>query len=551
VAWLSDTWRRLRGRRLVISVDTIDTTVPGDRWPPTAADERRLRDYDTHLRLFLGRHQEVFDPYRRPDEGPYVVTNVLGAISRLTAHRLFGEAPKARAKGGSGFGVPGSGLGRAERRTPNAEPQTAASQRLLDHLCQSNSWPQLCYEGALGGSYRGDTVLRVRYDAQRDAVVMEGVPPSCYFPHLDPGATDSLRAVSLAWVVTAGSGFGVRGSALGAAQPRTPNAEPLTSVALLREEYHEPGLIENRLWKLVAVPGESRYYRRRVELSALEETADLPETVETGLDVIPIVHVPNRRVAETGIWGQSDYADLISLQEALNRRRTQLGNILDKHADPLLAIDESFLDEQGRLPMDRIRAIPLVQDEPPPQYITWDGKLADARAEADELTHMILLVAGISPESFGFGSGSAPESGFAIRLRQMLTTSTIAGKRLQWEPGLRKLLSIATKMHVKHVTSGSGFGVQGSGLGGVERRTPNAEPRTAVRALEPDEIGLEFGDGLPPDLSASIKDEVSLQGVGLASKEASLRRLFPDWSEAEIAAEVERLTQQDAQDETG
>jgi hypothetical protein len=523
----------------VISVDTIDTTLPGERWPPTAADQRRLQDYETHLKLFLGRHQEVFDPYRRADEGPYVVTNVLGAISRLTAHRLFGEPPKARAK--ENRGTPSENQGTRSNRVPGVP------QALLDHLCQSNNWPQLCYEGALGGSYRGDTVLKVRYDAQRDAVVMEDVPPSCYFPHLD------LGAVSLAWLVTAVSGSGSQvASSTSSRQPETRNSQPETNaVAFLREEYHEPGLIENRLWKLVAIPGESRYYRRRVELSALEETADLPEVVETGLDVIPIVHIPNRRVAETGVWGQSDYADLVSLQEALNRRRTQLGNILDKHADPLLAIDESFLDEQGRLPMDRIRAIPLVQDEAPPQYITWDGKLADARAEADELTHTILLVAGISPESFGFGSGSAPESGLAIRLRQMLTTSTIAGKRLQWEPGLRTLLSIATKMHVRHVTSRSGFGVQGSGLGDVQRGTPNAEPRTVVRPLEPDEIGLEFGDGLPPDLSASIKDEVSLQSAGLASKEASLRRLFPDWSEAEIEAEVERLTQQDAQDGTG
>lgn len=147
---------------------------------------------------------------------------------------------------------------------------------------------------------------------------------------------------------------------------------------------------------------------------------------------------------------------------------------------------------------------------------------------------MMLLVAGISPESFGFGTGSAPESGFAIRLRQMLTTSTVAGKRLQWEPGLRKLLSIATKMHVTHVRSRWGFGATGSG--------GNDQPqRTALRPLEPEEIGIEFGDGLPADLSAAIKDEVALQGAGLASKEASLRRLFPHWSEAEIEAEVQRL----------
>ena len=54
-------------------------------------------------------------------------------------------------------------------------------------------------------------------------------------------------------------------------------------------------------------------------------------------------------------------------------------------------------------------------------------------------------MAGVSPESLGFGqSGGMNDSGLAIRLRQMLTTSTVAGKRLAWEPGLRKLLSIAS-----------------------------------------------------------------------------------------------------------
>ena len=511
------------------SVDTTDTTAPSERWPPTPVDERRLADYDRYLKLFQGRHREVFDPYRRPDEGPYITTNLLGAISRLTAHRLFGEAPKVRAKGGSGLRVPGFELAANDtdglnqgRQPATRDPQPLASpaQALLDFLCRSNDWRQLCYSAALGGSYRGDTVFRVRYCASRDAVILEDLAPSCFFPHLDPDAPNGVRAVSLAWRTTTVAGAEPRVAGLGSGREAAiRNPQPEAAVAFLREEYHEPGLIEHRLWKLAAVPGEERYYRRRVELSALEETAELPEVVETGLDAIPIVHIPNRRVAETGLWGQSDYADLVPLQEALNRRRTQIGSILDKHADPLLAIDESFLDEQGRLPMDRVRAIPLVQDEPPPQYVTWDGKLADSRAEADELTQMLLLVAGISPESFGFGTGAFPESGLAIRLRQMLTTSTIVGKQLLWEPGLRKLLSLATRMHAVHVVSESG--------------------PTAV--LEPEDIAIEFGDGLPPDFSASIQDESALQAAGLATKQASLRRLFPDWTDAEIAAEVERL----------
>lgn len=517
MSWLGDSWRRLARKRLVISMDIVDAESGGTeaRWPPTAADAERLSRYDNYMRLFLGWHEEVFEPYRRPDDGPYLTTNILGSISRLSVHRLFGELAKARVKGRFEFGDSASELtpptpapdagGRRERALDR-------QQQLLDFLCQSNSWQQLCYQGALGGSYRGDTVFKARYDAQKDSVAVEEVPPSLFFPYLADDQQEEVVAASLAWVIDPSSrSSGETGD------------DGTLRVRWLREEYHTPGHIENRLWKLVAVPGESRYLRRPVDLSALEATADLPEVVETGVDAIPIVHIPNRKVAETGIWGQSDYGDLLSLQEALNRRKTQTGNILDKHADPLLAIDESFLDESGRLPMDRVRAVPLVQDEPPPQYVTWDGKLADSRAEADDLVHKILLVAGISPESFGFGSGGGPESGRAIRLRQMLTTSTVAGKRLLWGPGLQKLLSIATKMFAVHVRN-----KRRHGLG-------------RVRPLDPDEIGIEFGEGVPRDTAAVIEDEVALQKAGLASKRASLRRLFPGWSEADVEAEVERL----------
>jgi hypothetical protein len=518
VSWLGDGWRRLFGKRLVISMDIVDVQSDGNasRWPPTAADVERLQRYESYLKLFLGRHEEVFDPYRRPDDGPYVTTNILGGIARLTVHRLFGELAKARVKGRFEFGDSSSELSPTSPPPPTrgVRPTTLhRQQQLLDFLCQSNAWQQLCYQGALGGSYRGDSVFKVRYDAGRDAVVLEEVPPSLFFPELAADQQEEVVAVSLAWIIDP--------------SPDSPLArgrgEAPSRVAWLREEYHTPGRIENRLWKLVSVPGQSRYLRRPAELSALEATADLPEVADTGLDVIPIVHIPNRKVAETGVWGQSDYADLLSLQEALNRRKTQTGSILDKHADPLLAIDESFLDESGRLPMDRIRAIPLVQDEPPPQYVTWDGKLSDSRAEADDLVHKILLVAGISPESFGFGTGGGPESGRAIRLRQMLTTSTVAGKRLLWGPGLQRLLSIATKMFVIHVRN-----KRRHGLG-------------RVKPLDPDQISIEFGEGLPRDIAAVIEDEVALQKAALASKRASLRRLFPGWSEADIDAEIERL----------
>lgn len=513
MSWLADAWRRLTSTQLVISLDSV-SKASEDRWPPTAADAQRLQDYDKYLDLYLGRHREVFDPYRRPDEGPYVAANVLGAISRLIAHRLFGEPARPRVKGRYEVSAPAPELVEpapaAERRRRLKD--LAREQELLDFLTQSNGWQQLCYQGALGGSYRGDAVYKVRYDAAADVVIIDEVPPSIYFPHIAPHRQDAVEAVSLAWVLG----------------PETPSPfpdthEPRHQVAWLREEFHTPGLIENRLWKLVATPGENCYVRRRVELSALEATEGLPESVATGLDIIPVVHIPNRKLAECGVWGQSDYADLEALQEALNRRKTQTGQILDKHADPLLAIDESFLDEQGRLPMDRVRAVPLVQDEPPPQYITWDGKLADSQAEAESLVEAILTVAGISPESLGYGQGSGAESGLAIRLRQMLTTSTVAGKRLQWEPGLQKLLSIASHMFVAHMRDKRRHGLAGA------------------RPLAPEEIGLEFGDGLPRDLSSAISDEVALQGGGLASKQASLHRLFPNWSEADVEVELARL----------
>ena len=75
----------------------------------------------------------------------------------------------------------------------------------------------------------------------------------------------------------------------------------------------------------------------------------------------------------------------------------------------------------------------------------------------------------------------------------------------------------------------------------VHVRNKRRHGLSRVNALDPDQIGIEFGEGVPRDAAAVIEDEVALQNAGLASKRASLRRLFPGWSEADIEAEIERL----------
>jgi hypothetical protein len=297
--------------------------------------------------------------------------------------------------------------------------------------------------------------------------------------------------------------------------------------AYLRAEVHEPGVIRHQLYDLgtvstlsttgsqnVAVPIGGKAVQQ-IPLGTLEAYAELPEEEQTGLDHIPVFHVPNFRYGSR-FWGISDYEGLESLFESLNNRVSQIDEVLDKHVAPKIVVPPGFVDEDGKIHFDRMETIELGPGDQPPSYITWDAHLAAAFTQFEKLLDLLFMLSETAPSAFGLDKFGVAESGRALRLRLLRTLAKINRKRLYYDTALKAALLTAQVLDVTH----------GSG------------------EYEPAEPTIQWADGLPEDMVEMVEIESQRLAAGNTSVESSVRRLDgPDAVEAEMTRIAEETGQ--------
>jgi hypothetical protein len=456
------------------------TIVPLDfsSYPPKG-HETRITGYARFEKLFLGQHRQVFGVTPQPYQlKRYIAANFAGLISRLSADLLFGEEPDF----------------------VSAQEDDAAKEALTQ-VVSRNGLHALNYESALSNSFRGDAIYKARWgkrtpQAEAPEAILEEVPASIYFPEFDEDDVRKVTRVTLAWTKR---------------DPEDPRKQ------YLRAEVHEPGLIRHQLFDMgsvstltvagttTSVPVGGKQLEQ-VPLATLEAYAELPEEEETGLDHIPIFHVPNFRYGSR-FWGISDYEGLESLFESLNNRVSQIDEVLDKHVAPKIVLPPGFVDRDGKIRFDRMETIELQPGDQPPSYITWDAHLTAAFAQFDKLLDLLFMLSETAPSAFGLDKFGIAESGRALRLRLLRTLAKINRKRLYYDTALKQALLTAQILDVTH----------GSGR------------------YEPQEPTIQWADGLPEDMVEMVEIESQRLAAGNTSVESSVRRLDgPDAVEAEM-----------------
>ena len=472
-------------------------------WPPVG-DLARLAKYLRGYKLYKGEHKDLYEPTR--DElkhGPYVVCNVARAVSRVISDRMALETPRAT-------------VGNDEEIND-----------LLATILQASDWGRLVLRSLRGWSYRGDLVYKAFVRSKRarpeglfrkivnrltgrtgeeNEVLISEVRPDQFFPEWDPEDAGRMAAASICWQVVSrrdGSGKSIEW--------------------YQRVERHTPGLIENKLYVLRSDAGSlsQRFQRDEVALASTEQFANVKPQVETGIDEIPVVHIPNNEVGEEWPWGNSDFAGDIGFetnQRTLNERATDHRHMLRKWADPMIAVDPSYFetgaDGRKQANVYEYKAIPIEPGEEPPKFVSVPlENYPHSDAEAERALRRMLWTVGVSPESLGISQGTYPESGRAIRLRQADTLGTVARKWVSYQPGLRRLLSIGLQLAKVHA-------------GGPE-------------AVPPEEIHIEHGDGLVQDERERLEELALKQQLGVSAEQIT-RELYPDWDDEAIEAELER-----------
>jgi hypothetical protein len=283
--------------------------------------------------------------------------------------------------------------------------------------------------------------------------------------------------------------------------------KPLTLI--LRTTYRE-GSIERALFE-----GEVAD-RHRVALSEwpeFKESGRTPPDVEpTGVVANTIIWVPNLIVGGRAV---SDYDGLLSTQDLLNAKQSQLARVIGKHAAPKVVAPRAAADDKGDL---RAKQEVLYEDQPGQwRYLTWDAQIEAAYKDRDFAVDTMCVLSETSPVLLGIDRGGVPDSARAMRLRAMSSTSKAARKATLRRPVLVWALRVVQMLDQT---------IRGN--------------RYTLAALP----SIEMRDGLPVDESERATTISTLRAANAMSLERSVEMQIPD--PAAAAEEVARIRREAA-----
>lgn len=227
---------------------SLNQLAPGQPWPPSEEDRARLKRYEQNRLLFEGDHARVFESWikllRKDQQATLeIVLNWYKRLSTLWADLLLGEPPKFSS------GEYGSD-----------------EQKQLSVLIERNNFINTLYEIAIDLSRYGSGIFKIRLD---DKAVIEAVPPTIWFPVVNPGNIKDIQAHVIAYV------FDVPA-------PTVFNKDKKEQY--LKVETHEKGLIRHKLFRF-----SNGLIGEQIPLNRF--FPDLPEEENTGVEdflVIPV-----------------------------------------------------------------------------------------------------------------------------------------------------------------------------------------------------------------------------------------------------------------------
>lgn len=265
-------------------------------------------------------------------------------------------------------------------------------------------------------------------------------------------------------------------------------------------EIHRKGEVETRKYAIKD---------NKIATEAYEIEVD-----DTGIDDFLLIPFCNLTTT-TNQFGIDDYTPLDPIIKRLETRLTRIGRILDSHSEPAFSVPADSVSkdpETGELHYDsNLRVFPMEEGQSPPQYITWDGQLTASFQEIAFLMDQLYALSETCPQAFGQSTSGTAESGTSLRLRMMAPLKRVERLRLNIDPALKKLIWLLAT------------------LKGI--------------AITPQEISINWRDGLPNDDYQQSQIEMNDVTSGISSKKAAAMRRY-GWTAEQADADQKQILEE-------
>ncbi len=375
----------------------------------------------------------------------------------------------------------------------------------LDKWYDDNEANVALLDGSKNGSVYGDAVFEVRYDEWMRRVIIDPVLPEYFYCMWNPSNMRDLEEVIVAYPIDRVMAYERWGSS---------GNDNFIGYQALNPMY-APGV--GVLWKRWS------HVTYQVWIDDVNVTS-LPNPYMpqfggyTFPGIIPFIHIPNMRTGGE-YWGYSDAETIITLQDELNRRLADMGDILQNHAHPIIALS-NFRGTIEDLPVGPDAVWDLGSNDGKAERLDGTGPGKEAMDYLHEIKTTIHETASMPEHAYGTQRGGTSHStGIAYAMAMMPVVERSREKRIRWSAALKKLAQMVLYMY--YVRDPLFLSSQGIDY-----------PRTRLYTIEP-----VFADILPKDELQEVNENVALYVNGLRSLERSLEKLGED----DVAAEMRRI----------
>lgn len=403
-------------------------------------------------------------------------------ISSVSADLLFSKPPKVKIE---------------EAHRENSTSEAKNTQERLNEIINKNEIYSTLVELAESTSALGGSYLKINWDREfKD------------FPLLSVAQADSA-------IPTFQHGFLKEVTFY-----KTVKKEKNSVYRLL--EIHRAGKIINKLYK-----GTKNDIGQQISLDKLGKTRDIQLEISRDFSK-PLVKyfrnkLPNRLHRDSPL-GLSDYAGLEGLFDALDEAYSSWIKEL-RLSKPEKVVPQAWLerDSEGQFYYDIDRStytgFNLPADEmEKPELIQPDIRQSEYADTCQNLIERIITSAGLSPQDFGISIEGRAQSGTALRIRQQQSIKTKAKKQRYFREPLQEIFQLMLQVDYEVFNN--------------TQINPNLKPKVTF-AEHSDYDKTEIADSL-----------YKLEQARATSIETRVKATNPDWSEEEVAQEVERIKQE-------
>lgn len=302
-------------------------------------------------------------------------------------------------------------------------------ERHVYRLHRDNNANALFYQEGLNASSLGDAVLRPTWDDEEQRVRWEGIQAEYVHFRWEPTDIRKIKEVILAYPISRSDAQEMYGTAGDPAWTMGVTATPaLLGFAMYWERWDK---LEREVWvdntKITDRSGNNPYVG--VKLGSDGKPLVLPS-------VIPYIHVPNLQ-AGGEFYGYSDIEPAFMLQDEINRRLADQGDIISNFAHPITIV-RKYYDPTS----DLINAPDQIWDmgrEGEAELLQWKGTPPGVDEYIERLLQVMFDTTAMSKVCFGRSEGTQ-QSAISLAVKMLPVTERAKWKRMLWAIAIRQLV---------------------------------------------------------------------------------------------------------------